>query len=171
MSKNKDHPMRKISIEKIVLNIGCAGDMDKIERAKKLLEILTGKKPVVTKSKRRSTFGIAKGKPVGVKVTLRGKDAEEFFKKVLEAKEYTLKASQIDNEGNIGIGISEYIELPGIKYMHDIGMLGMDVIIKLKRPGFRIKYRRIQKRKLPKNHRISREDTIEWLQKQGVKVI
>jgi len=163
--------MRKISIEKIVLNIGCGGDMEKIEKAKKLLEIITGNKPVITKSKKRSTFGIAKGKPVGVKVTLRGKKAEEFWKKVLEAKDYKIKASQIDNEGNIGIGIAEYIELPGVKYMHDIGILGMDVCVKLKRPGFRIKYRRIQKRKIPKNHRISREDAIKWLEEQGIKVI
>ncbi len=166
-----NHPMKRISIDKIVLNIGCAGDMDKIEKAKKLLKILTGKKPVITKSRKRSTFGIAKGKPVGVKVTLRKKDAEEFFKRVMEAISHKIKASQIDDEGNIGIGIKEYIELPGVKYMHEIGMIGMDVVIKLKRPGFRIRYRRVQKRKIPKSHRISREDVIEWFKQQGVEVI
>jgi len=164
------NPMRKIQIEKVVINIGCGGDLNKIERALKLLQIITGKKPVITKSKRRSTFGIAKGKPVGVKVTLRGKDAEEFFKRVLEAKGNVLNASSIDKEGNISIGIKEYIELPGVKYNHEIGMLGMDVCISFKRPGYRIKFRKIQKRKIPRKHRITREEIIEWLKEKGVEI-
>lgn len=166
------NPMRKIQIEKIVLNAGCGGDLDKIEKTKILFERLTGKKPVVTKSRKRSTFGIAKGKPVGVKVTLRGKDAIEFFKKVLQAKENKIKASQIDNGGNISIGIPEYIELPGVKYMHDIGMLGFDVCVALERPGYRIKRRKVEKRKIPKTHRITKEEVIKWLkEKFGVEVI
>ena len=166
------NPMRKIQIEKIVLNAGCGGDLDKIEKTKILFERLTGKKPVVTKSRKRSTFGIAKGKPVGVKVTLRGKDAIEFFKKVLQAKENKIKTSQIDNGGNISIGIPEYIELPGVKYMHDIGMLGFDVCVTLERPGYRIKRRKIEKRKIPKTHRITKEEVIKWLkEKFGVEVI
>ena len=164
------NPMRKIQIEKVVINIGCGGDLNKIERALKLLQIINGKKPVITKSKRRSTFGIAKGKPVGVKVTLRGKDAEEFFKRVLEAKGNVLNASSIDKEGNISIGIKEYIELPGVKYNHEIGMLGMDVCISFKRPGYRIKFRKIQKRKIPRKHRITREEIIEWLKEKGVEI-
>ncbi len=166
------NPMREIQIEKVVLNAGCGGDLDKIEKAKILFERLTGKKPVITKSRKRSTFGIAKGKPVGVKVTLRGKDAIEFFKKVLQAKENKIKASQIDSSGNISIGIPEYIELPGIKYMHDIGMFGFDVCVTLKRPGFRIKRRKIEKRKIPKTHKITKEEVIKWLkEKFGVEVV
>lgn len=168
----KENPMRRIELEKVVLNIGCGGDLEKIEKARKLLERLTGRKPVVTKSKKRSTFGIAKGKPVGVKVTLRKKDALEFFKKILQAFNFKVKESQIDKEGNLSFGIKEYIEIPGIKYMHDIGMLGMDVCVTLKRPGFRIKHRKIQKRKIPKSHRISKQETIEWLKQNfGVEVV
>ncbi len=168
----KENPMRRIEIEKVVLNIGCGGDLEKIEKAKKLLERITGRKPVVTKSRKRSTFGIAKGKPIGVKVTLRKKEALDFFKKVLQAFNYTIKKSQIDEFGNFSFGIKKYIELPGVKYMADIGMLGMDVCVTLKRPGYRIKYRRIQKRKIPKSHRITKEEAIEWLEKEfNVKVV
>ena len=67
--------MREIKIEKITLNIGCGDDKVKIEKSKKLLEMLTGKKPVITRSKKRSTFGVPKGKPLGVMVTLRKQDA------------------------------------------------------------------------------------------------
>lgn len=163
--------MREIRIEKVTVNVGCGGDLDKIERAKKLLQMLTNQKPIVTKSKKRSTFGIAKGKPVGVKVTLRGKKAEEFLKKVLEAKKFTLPSSLIDNNGNFSIGIAEYIELPGVKYQHEIGSLGFDVTVTLERPGFRIKKRKVKKAKIGKTHKINKEDTINWLKERGVNVI
>ena len=163
--------MRRIRIEKVTLNIGCGGDREKIERAKKLLEFLTGQKPVVTLSKRRSTFGISKGKPVGVKVTLRKERAEKFFKKVLQAVENKINASQLDEEGNINIGIKEYIDLPDVKYQHDIGMLGLDCAVTLGRPGYRIAHRKIQKRKIPKEHKINKVEVINWLKQQGVEVV
>jgi large subunit ribosomal protein L5 len=162
--------MREIKIEKVTVNVGCGGDLDKIERAKKLLELLTGQKPVVTISRKRSTFGIAKGKPVGVKVTLRKKKAEEFLQKVLEAKKYTIKSSQISN-GTFSIGVAEYIELPGVKYQHEIGTLGFDVCVTLERPGFRVKRVKVKKAKIGKKHIINKEDVIEWLKKRGVNVI
>jgi large subunit ribosomal protein L5 len=162
--------MREIKIEKVTVNVGCGGDLDKIERAKKLLELLTGQKPVVTISKKRSTFGIAKGKPVGVKVTLRKKKAEEFLQKVLEAKKYTIKSSQISN-GTFSIGVAEYIELPGVKYQHEIGTLGFDVCVTLERPGYRVKRVKVKKAKIGKKHIINKEDVIEWLKKRGVNVI
>jgi large subunit ribosomal protein L5 len=162
--------MREIKIEKVTVNVGCGGDLDKIERAKKLLELLTGQKPVVTISRKRSTFGIAKGKPVGVKVTLRKKKAEEFLQKVLEAKKYTIKSSQISN-GTFSIGVAEYIELPGVKYQHEIGTLGFDICVTLERPGYRVKRVKVKKAKIGKKHTINKEDVIEWLKKRGVNVI
>jgi len=166
------NPMRRILIDKVVINIGCAGDLERIEKAKKLLEMITGRKPCVTKSKKRSTFGIAKGKPVGVKVTLRGKEATDFLKRALHAVDYTLKKSQFDDEGNFSFGVKEYIDIKGVKYSHEIGLLGMDVCVNLKRPGYRIKYRRVKKRKIPKSHRITKEEAIEWAQKElGVKIV
>ncbi len=166
------NPMRQIRIEKVVLNIGCGGDLQKVEKAEKLLKYLTGREKVlITKSKRRSTFGIAKGKPIGVKVTLRKKKALEFLKKAFAAIDNKLKASWFDEEGNFSFGIKEYIDLPGVKYKPEIGMLGMDVCVTLERPGFRIKRRKVQKRKIPKEHRISKEEAIEWVKKTfGVEV-
>src|SRR3972149_2543680 len=107
-----ENSMRMIKIEKITLNVGCGDDKQKIERAQKLLEMLTERKPIITKSKRRSTFGVPKGKPIGVKVTLRKKSADVFFQKLLQFSENKIKLSQIDNDGNINIGIPEYIDLP-----------------------------------------------------------
>jgi len=155
--------MKEIKIEKVTLNVGCGDDKKKIENATKLLEMLTGKKPLITKSKRRNTFGVPKGKDIGVKVTLRKKDSEDFFKLILQTVENTLRESQLDREGNINIGIREYIDMPGIKYSHDIGMLGFGVSIALQRPGYRIKRRRIMQRNIPLKHKINKEDAISWL--------
>ena len=148
--------MRQLRVEKVTLNIGCGDDKDKIDKAAKLLEYLTEKKPVITKSKKRSTFGVAKGKPIGVMVTLRGNAAMDFLKKALEGIEKKLKMSQFDSEGNFSFGVKEYIDIPGVRYKHDIGMIGLDVVITIERPGFRIKRRRIQKRKIPRKNKINK---------------
>lgn len=166
------NPMRRIEIEKVVLNVGCGGDLDKIDKAVRLLEKITGRKPCITKSKRRSTFGIARGKPVGVKVTLRGKEAIEFLKRALHAVEYKLSKKQFDEEGNFSFGVKEYIDIKGVKYQHELGLFGMDVCVTLKRPGYRIKYRKVQRRKIPKSHRITKEEAIEWVKKTlGVEIV
>lgn len=164
--------MRNIRVEKITLNIGCGDDKNKLEKATKLLEYLTERKPLVTKSKRRSTFGVVKGKPIGVMVTLRGETAVEFLKRALEGVEKKLKASQFDNQGNFSFGLKEYIDVPGVRYKHDIGMFGLDVTVTLERSGFRIKRRRIQQRKIPAKHIINKEESMEWVKKSfGVEVV
>lgn len=168
----EENKMHGIKIEKVSLNIGCGDDHAKIERAKKLLELLTKRKPVVTISKKRSTFGIPKGKPLGVKVTLRKKPAEEFLKTILQATENKIRMSQFDKDGNLNIGIKEYIDLPGVKYVHEIGVLGFGVAAVFERPGFRIKRRKIQKRIIPKEHKLNKEEIANWLKnKFGVQII
>jgi large subunit ribosomal protein L5 len=164
--------MREIKIEKVTLNIGCGDDPAKIEKATKLLEALTERKPLVTKSRTRSTFGVAKGKPIGAMVTLRGKKAEEFLKQALQALENKIKNSQFDSEGNFSFGIASYIDIPGVKYQHTIGMLGLNVIVTLERAGYRIKRRKIQQRKIPSKQIIKKEEVISWLkEKFGVETI
>ncbi len=164
--------MRKIAIEKVTINMGCGDDEKLIERSKKLISMLTGKTPVVTLSKKRSTFGVPKNKPIGVKATLRGNDAIEFLKLAFGGVENRIKDSQFDSEGNFSFGVKEYIEMPGIKYNHEIGMLGFDVAVTLKRAGFGISKRRIQKRKIPLNHKIKREESVDWVKKNfGVDIV
>lgn len=164
--------MREIKIEKVTLNIGCGDDKVKIEKAKKLLEMLTGAKPTITKSKTRSTFGVPQDKPIGVKVTLRKKPAEDFLVKSIGAVEKRIRMGQIDNDGNLNIGIREYIDLPGIKYSHEVGMLGLGVSVSLERPGFRVKRRRIQKAIIPKSHKLDKEEVAGWLsQRFGVQIV
>jgi large subunit ribosomal protein L5 len=164
------NPMRKVRLEKVTLNIGTTTDKEKLERALKLLEKLTGKKPVVTKTHKRNTFGIAKGRPIGAKITLRGKEAEEMLKKVFSGVDNMIKLKQI-NDGNFSIGVKEYIDLPGVNYDPDIGVLGFDCTVTLERPGYRVKRRRLRKAKIGKKHLITKEETVEWIKSLGVKIV
>ena len=160
----KENPMREIRIEKITLNIGCGTDKNKLERAKRLLETLSEQKVLTTLSRKRSTFGVTKRKPIGVKVTLRKENAKKFLRNVLSAVDNELKESQI-NDGNFSIGVKEYIDLPKIKYDPKLGIKGFDVLVSLRRPGYRIKRRKIDKKRIPAKHIIKKKDAIDFVKK------
>lgn len=161
------NPMREIRIEKITLNIGAGKDVDKLEKGMKLLKYITGRQPVKTFTKKRiPAWGIRPGLPIGCKVTVRKGAAKELLKRLLDAKDNRLSEFQFDEHGNIAFGIPEYIDIPEIKYDPDIGIIGLEVCVTLERPGFRIKRRRICKKKIPSRHAISREEGIEFMKKE-----
>ncbi len=162
--------MRKIKIEKLTLNIGCAADKEKMQRAEKLLLKISDQKPMVTLSHKRSTFGITKRKPMGYKVTMRGKKAEEFLTDVLDAIDKKVKLNQI-NGGNFSIGVKEYIDLQKIQYDPEIGIIGFDVAVTLERPGYRVKRKKIGNSEIGKSHIINKEETLDWLKNLGVSVV
>lgn len=165
------NPMRKIRIEKVTINIGCGEAGEKLERAKKLLEDLTNRKVVITKTHRRTTFGMAKGRPIGCKVTLRGKDAKEFLERALDAIDKKLSRNVFDSSGNFSFGIREHIDIPGVRYDPEIGIFGMDVSVTLERPGFRVKRKKLPS-KVGKKHLIKPEEAIDWVTKNyGVQII
>jgi large subunit ribosomal protein L5 len=160
------NPMKEIRLEKVTLNIGAGEAGPKLEMAKKLLEKLSGTKVVVTLTHKRSTFGVAKRRPIGVKVTLRGEKARAFLANVLKANENRLKPDQFDAQGNFSVGVKEYIDLPGVKYDPEIGILGMDVCATLSRPGYRVARRKIRPGRIGKRHRITAEEASEWVKKE-----
>ncbi len=167
-----DNPMLKISIEKVTLNMGAGGPGEKLDKSKKLLERMSGSKSVITKAVKRSTFGVTKGRQIGVKVILRGKNAENLLKKVFEATDNKIKASQFDDQGNFSVGVPEYIDIPGMKYDPAIGIMGFDVAVTLKRAGHRVTKRRIRPAKIGKSHMITKEKSIEWLKEtMGIEVV
>ncbi len=162
-----ENPMRSIRIEKLILNIGVRDPVAEVEKAYRLLEKLTGKKPVKTRAtKRARTFGIRKGLPIGVKITLRGKDAENLLRELLKAVDNKLRASCFDDEGNINFGIREYLDIPGIKYDPTIGIFGMNVSVRLERPGFRVKFRRLRRSKIGKAHRIKKHEAMDFMKQK-----
>lgn len=161
------NPMQKIKIEKVTLNIGVGKDQAKLEKGILLLKNITGINPVKTfTNKRIPTWGLRPGLPIGCKLTLRKKKAEEALLRLLDAKDNKLSLKQFDKEGSIAFGIPEYIDIPNVKYDPKIGIMGLEVCVTLERPGFRIKRRRIMKRKIPKRHKITKEDAVEFIKKR-----
>ncbi len=155
--------MREIRVEKVTLNMGCGNDADKLKRAEKLINTISGQKPLITLTKDRTTFGMIKRKPIGVKVTLRKESAVKFLIGALSAIEKELKEKQV-KDGEFSFGIKEYIDLPNTNYDPDVGIMGMDVCVTLERRGFRIK-KRSRESKIGKKHLITKDETIEWLKK------
>ena len=164
--------MRRINVDKVVINVGVGKSGEPIEKAKNALLELTNQQPAVRGAKKTvRDFGIHKGEPIGVVVTLRRGPAIEFLKRVIAAKRNVLKASSFDSFGNISLGIHEHIDIPGTKYNPDIGIFGMDINVVLSRPGYRIARKSRKSSKIGKTHRINRDEAIEFFkQEYGVKV-
>ena len=150
--------------------MGCGGDKIKIQKSEKFLSKFSGQKPVVTLTHKRTKFGSAKGKPIGVMATLRREKAKKALGDALEGIDKKLKEKQI-NPGSFSFGVKESIDLPNVKYDPDIGIVGFDVCVTLERPGFRVKKRVVKKSKVGKKHLITKEQTIEWLKNMGVEVV
>ncbi len=163
MKQKNKNPMKEIRIEKVVLNIGCGKEKNP-EHAAEILKRITGRKPVITKTHKRTTFGVAKNRPIGAMVTIR-KNAEDLLKKLFAAIDNKIKASNFDEHGNFAFGIPEYILIPGVKYDPNLQMLGMDVCVTLERPGYRVKRKRLRKR-IKKSHMITKEEAIKWVKER-----
>jgi len=144
----------------------------KLEKYINLLNQITGRKPIQRIShKRIPSWSVRPGLAIGAKVTVRGKEAEELLKRLLAAVENTVKPSSFDKEGNFAFGIPEYIDIPGMDYIVEIGIVGLEVAVTLERPGFRIKRRKFNNKKVPSKHRISPEEAQEYLKnKFNVKI-
>src|SRR3989338_1410523 len=164
------NPMKKISISKLTLNIGAGKDEEMLKKGLKLLQKLSPLTPIKTVSKKRiPAWGLRPGLVIGCKVTIR-KDAEKLLKRLLAAKENILSTKNFDNKGNLAFGIPEYIDIEGLEYDPELKILGLEVAVTLERPGYRVKKRKIKPGNLGKNHKVTREDAIAFVQKMGVAV-
>jgi len=169
----EENKMREIFIEKITLNCGTAGPGDRLEKSLKLLQKVSGMKPVSTKTNKRiPTWGVRPGLELGCRVTIRGKKADELLKSLLKGVKGQLKESSFDTNGNFAFGISEYLNVPGIEYDPDIGIIGFEAAVTLQRRGFRIRRRALKKKRIPSSHKITKEDAIKFMKKEyGVNTI
>ena len=166
------NPMRKISVGKVVINIGVGKAGEPLEKAQRALQELTNRRPSVRGAKKSvRDFNIHKGEPIAAMVTLRRDHANEFLRRVIAANRNTLKSSSFDNYGNLSIGIREHIDIPGTKYNPEIGIFGMDVCVSLNRPGYRIAKKR-DKHQIGKDHRIGKDEAIRFFKEEfGAEVL
>jgi large subunit ribosomal protein L5 len=158
-----ENPMRKIRVGKVVVNIGLGKSGEAIERGKKVLTQVTGQKPAQTRAKRSvRDFGIHKGEPIGVVVTVRGKKASPLIAKLLAAREKKIPDSSFDSRGSVSFGIKEHIEIPGVRYDPEIGILGMNVSILLERPGYSVSRRARRTSGVGASQRVTKEEAIRF---------
>ena len=173
MTQEVQNVMREIRLEKVVLNMGLGKSGDAVEIAKKALGQISGKKVNDRPAKKAiRDWGVRKGEPIGAAVTVRGNDGIELLKRLLEAKGNRVNGRSFDKLGNLSFGILEHIDIPGIKYDPKIGILGLNVTIRLVRPGFSISTRSKHKASVGKHHRITPEEAKAYLTKEfGASVV
>lgn len=159
------NPMNSIVISKATVSIGVGESGERLSRAMALLEKMFGQAPVKTFSKvTNPEFGIRKYQPMACKLTLRGEKANKAIDMVLEGKGRSLKERQFDANGNLSFGINEHIDIPNMRYDPDIGIFGLNVSITFEKPGYRINKRKIQQKRVPQKHRITKEETLKFME-------
>lgn len=163
-AKTKQNPMTQPHIQKVTVNIGVGEAGERLKKAESVLQNITNQKPVQTLSTiTNREFGIRKRMPIGCKVTLRGADAHEFLKKAWDTRENRIADYAFDDQGNLSFGIPDHTLFKDQKYDPDIGIFGMDICITMGKPGYRIKKRRIRRRKVPHKHQVSREEAMNFI--------
>ena len=164
---------RGVRIGKVVINIGVGRSGEAIERARRVIEDLVHQKASFRKAKKSiRDFGVHKGEPIGMMVTIRGVKAPDVLKLLLQGRENRIPSSSFDDFGNCSFGIKEHIEIPGVRYSPEIGIFGMNVSAVLERRGYRVARRSRSPAKIGKNHRVSRDEAMEFFRTNfGVEIV
>jgi large subunit ribosomal protein L5 len=167
------NPMFRPRIEKVTVNISVGKSGEALEKAIKVLEQLTGQKPCPRKAKKTiRDFGIRKGEPIACMVTLRGVRAINFLKRAFEAIGNRISESKFDFLGNFSFGIKEHIEIPGTKYVPELGIFGMNVMVTLRRPGNRVALRHRTRSKIGFRHRLTKNEAMQFVKEAlGVEIV
>jgi large subunit ribosomal protein L5 len=159
------NPLRTVRIEKITVNIATGKSGEPLEKAKKVLNQLTEKTPATRRAKKAiKDFGVRKGEPIAAVVTLRRKEAGDFLRRALEAVSNKVNESSFDDFGNFSFGIKEHIEIPGTKYVPEIGIFGATIHVTLGRPGYRVRSRVIRRAKIGARHYVSHMEAVRFMQ-------
>jgi large subunit ribosomal protein L5 len=125
-------------MEKIVVNMGVSASLEKgaVEDAAKDLALITGRKPVISKSRHSiANFKLREGQAIGCRVTLRRDAMYEFFDRLVAAtlpriRDFRgLSPRSFDGRGNYTLGVAEQTVFPEIDLDKIKRQQGMDITI------------------------------------------
>ncbi|OQX65335.1 MAG: 50S ribosomal protein L5 [Anaerolinea sp. 4484_236] len=126
-------------IEKIVVNIGLGEAKDNpkvIEAAVSDLMIITGQKPVLTKSRKSiANFKLREDIVIGAKVTLRGEKMWAFADRLINValprvRDFRgISPNSFDGHGNYTLGLKDQLIWPEIEYDKIDKLRGMEITI------------------------------------------
>ena len=125
-------------IEKIVINMGISAAHEKgaVEDAARDLSLITGRKPVITKSRKSiANFKLREGQPNGCFVTLRKDTMYEFFDRLVAVtlpriRDFRgLSPRSFDGRGNYSVGIPDQTVFPEVELDKIKRQQGMDITI------------------------------------------
>lgn len=126
-------------LDKIVVNMG-VGDATSnaklLEAAMNDMKIITGQKPVATKSKKAiAGFKVREGQAIGCKVTLRGENMYNFLDKLISitlprVRDFRgISNKSFDGRGNYTLGLTEQLIFSEIEYDNVVKVRGMDIVM------------------------------------------
>ena len=125
-------------LEKIVVNMGVSASLEKtaVEDAAKDLSLITGRKPVINKSRKSiANFKLREGQPIGCRVTLRREVMYEFLDRLVATalpriRDFRgISPRSFDGRGNYSLGIAEQTVFPEIELDKIKRTQGMDITI------------------------------------------
>lgn len=131
-------PMELPLLKKIVISMGLADalkDKNALQEHTEELALLSGQKPVVTKSKKAiSNFKLREDQPIGLMVTLRGKRMYDFFDRFCHIiapriRDFRGFNKKGDGTGNLNFGIADQQIFPEIPLDKVKRTQGMNVTI------------------------------------------
>jgi large subunit ribosomal protein L5 len=131
--------MQVPQLSKVVINMGvgeAVNDRKKVELAAADLALISGQKPIVTKSRMAiATFKLRENQPIGAKVTLRKARMYEFIDRLINialprVRDFRgLNPKSFDGRGNYSLGIKEHLIFPEIDYDKSGETWGMDITV------------------------------------------
>lgn len=126
-------------LEKIVVNMGVGEAIQNskvLDSAVNELALITGQKPLVTKSKKSiANFKLRAGMSIGCKVTLRRDRMYEFLDRLINVALPRVRDFKgvpphaFDGRGNYALGLREQIIFPEVSYEAVERVKGLGVII------------------------------------------
>ena len=131
--------MNTAKIEKINISVG-AGELGRdtkiLQNIVDTVSLIAGQKAIVTKARKSiAGFKLRENMPVGVKVTLRGKQMYNFLDKLISTtlprvKDFRgLSRNGFDGRGNYSFGLEEQLVFPEVVFDDILRTHGMNINI------------------------------------------